>query len=103
MRPRFSLLAAGLVVLVAAAIPGTANAGPRDDQGLTITATPNPVNAGDGVLIYGQLAGPNNAGQPIKLYHHLAGSHRGYVQVGSTTTDSTGFYELPRAEGVVWT
>ncbi|MFL5822369.1 MAG: hypothetical protein ACJ764_02895 [Solirubrobacteraceae bacterium] len=103
MRPRFSLLAAGLVVLVAAAIPGTANAAPRDDQGLTITATPNPVNAGDGVLIYGQLAGPNNAGQPIKLYHHLAGSHRGYVQVGSTTTDSTGFYELPRAEGVVWT
>jgi hypothetical protein len=103
MRPRFTLVAVVLVTLATAGIAGTASAAPRHDRGLTITATPNPVNAGDGVLVDGQLAGPNNGEQTIRLYHHLAGWHRGYTLVGATKTDSNGFYELPRAEGVVWT
>ena len=102
MRPRLTLVAAVLVTLTVG-VTATVNAAPRRDNGLTITATPNPINAGDGVLIDGQLSGPNNAGQTIVLYHHLAESHRGYTRVGATKTDSTGFYELPRAEGVVWT
>ena len=37
------------------------------------------------------------------LFHHLAGSFLGYTKVGQTTTDSHGFYEFTRAEGVVMT
>ena len=103
MRSRFSLVAAVLVVLGVAAVPGAANSAPREDRGLTITATPDPVNAGDGVLIDGQLAGPNNGGQTITLYHRLSGGRRHFTRVGSTQTDSAGFYEFARAEGIVYT
>ncbi len=102
MRPRFTLLV-GAVVTLAAAMPGVVSAAPRRDHGLTIAATPDPIIAGEAVLIYGQLNGADNAGQTIRLYHHLAGSQRGYTLVTSTTTDSTGFYEFPRAEDVVYT
>jgi hypothetical protein len=103
MRPRFALVAAVILTLTMAVAPELASAAPRQGPGLTITATPDPVNAGQGVLIYGQLQGPNNAGQTINLYHHIDGSHRGYTFVRSTMTDSTGFYELPRPEGVIYT
>jgi hypothetical protein len=102
MRPRFMLLA-GLVTLAAALCPGSVSAAPRHDRGLSITATPDPVIAGEAVLIFGALTEPGNADQTIRLYHHLAGSHRGYTMVSSTTTDSNGVYEFPRAEGVVYT
>ncbi len=103
MRPRLTLLAA--LVLTITVVPGAATAGaaPHQDQGLTIAATPDPIIAGEAVLIDGQLSGPGNSGQTIRLYHHLAGWHRGYTLVSTTTTDANGGYEFPRAEGVVWT
>jgi hypothetical protein len=103
MRPRFAVLASLLCALVVVAIPGVASAAPHHNHGLTINATPNPIDAGDGVLIYGQLNSPPVAGQTITLFHHISASGRGFTPISRTTTDSHGFYEFTRAEGIVLT
>lgn len=103
MRLRFTALGSVLCALVVAVAPGMANAAPRHNHGLTINATPNPILAGEGVLIYGQLNNPPVAGQTITLYHHISGSHQGFTVIGTTTTDAHGFYEFTRAEGIVLT
>ncbi len=103
MRLRFAVLGSVLTALVVAALPGTSVAAPRHNRGLTINATPNPIIAGEGVLIYGQLNAAPVMGQKIVLYHHVAGSQQGYTRIGETTTDAHGFYEFTRAEGVVET
>ena len=103
MRLRLAVLATLVTTLAAGAVSSVANAAPRHNRGLTIAAVPNPIDAGDGVFIYGQLNATPVGGQTIVLYHHLAGSGLGYTKVGRTTTDSHGFYEFTRAEGVVMT
>jgi hypothetical protein len=103
MRLRLAVLATLVTTLAAGAVSSVANAAPRHNRGLTIAAVPNPIDAGDGVFIYGQLNATPVGGQTIVLYHHLAGSGLGYTKVGQTTTDSHGFYEFTRAEGVVMT
>lgn len=103
MRPRFAVLATVVTTLVAVVLPSVVSAAPRHNRGLTINAIPNPIDAGEGVFIYGHLNLGPVAGQTIVLYHHLAGSGRGYARVGVTTTDSHGFYEFTRAENVVMT
>lgn len=103
MRPRLVVLATVATTLFAVAAPSIVSAAPRHNQGLTINVTPNPILAGEGVFIYGQLNDPPLAGQTIVLYHHLAGSGRGYTRIGQTTTDARGFYEFTRAENVVMT
>ena len=75
MRLRFALLGSLLAVLVAVVAPNIASAAPQHNRGLTINATPNPIIAGEGVLIYGQLRGGNVAGQTIKLYHRVNPIH----------------------------
>jgi hypothetical protein len=103
MRLCLAVLGSMLCALVAAVAPGVAAAAPKHNHGLTINATPNPIDAGEGVLIYGQLNNTPVAGQKIILYHHISGSHRSYSVIGTTATDSHGFYEFTRAEGVVLT
>jgi hypothetical protein len=103
MRSRFAVLASMLTALVAVAAPGIATAAPKHNHGLTINAIRNPIIAGEGVLIYGQLKGTDNTGKTIVLYHHISDSHQGYTRIGQTTTDSHGFYEFIREEGVVLT
>ncbi len=103
MRLRLAVLASVLSALVAVAAPALVSAAPRHNRGLTINATPNPILAGGGVLIYGKLNVAPIGGQTIVLYHHLAGSHRGFTRVAQTTTDAQGLYEFTRAEGVVLT
>jgi hypothetical protein len=103
MRPRTCARAVALcAVAAAAALPGTAAAAPRFNHGLTIAATPNPIVSGDGVLIYGRLRGPVVADQPVVLLHRLAGARR-FSVISVTRTNRDGFYEFPRAEGVVLT
>jgi hypothetical protein len=92
-----------VTTLLAVAVPSAVIAAPSHNRGLTINAIPNPINAGDGVFIYGHLNVGPVGHQTIILYHHLAGSGHGYTQVGRTTTDSHGFYEFTRAEDVVMT
>src|SRR5437764_11245170 len=103
MRPRLAMLGVALAAISSLIVPNLVSAAPRHNHHLTIGAAPNPVPAGDGVLIYGKLEGADAAGQTVRLFHHLIRSGRGYTLVGTTTTDSHGFYEFTRAEGVVYT
>lgn len=102
MRLRFTAFACGLAALACAAAPSIAGAAPIHNRGLTIHAVPNPISAGDAVLIWGQLKGPDNGGQTIRLYHRI--NPRPFFSLVSTTrTNSAGQYEFVRAEGVVLT
>jgi hypothetical protein len=103
VRLRIGVVAAVVCMLVVVAVPGSAAAHahhPRHFH-LSITAAPDPIVAGDGVLVYGRLAGPNPGGQTIRLYQHVDGAGRGFSPAASTTTDVYGFYEFPNAEGTV--
>ena len=103
MRLRLAVLATLVTTLAAAAVSSVASAAPGHNRGLTINAIPNPIDAGEGVFIYGHLNVAPVGGQTIVLYHHLAGSGFGYSRIGRTMTDSHGFYEFTRAEDVVTT
>src|SRR5437588_3054929 len=103
MRLRIAVLASVLTALAGITIPAVVSAAPRHNHGLTINATPNPILAGEGVTIYGQLNRAPVGGQTIVLYHHIAGSGRGYTPVSHTTTNGNGFYMFTRATGVVMT
>jgi hypothetical protein len=106
MRLRFTVLALLSSAIVIALVPASSLAArfhhPHRNNGLTINATPNPVISGEAVLIYGQLNGPDPGNQVIKLYHRVAPSPV-YTLIGITKTNSLGFYEFARAEGVVTT
>ena len=73
---------------------------PRHDHGLTIAATPDPIVAGDAVLIYGQLNVPNPGNRTIVLYHRVNPAPF-FTVIGTTKTTSTGFYEFTRAENPI--
>ncbi len=103
MRLRLAVLVTLVTTLAAFAVTSVASAAPGHNRGLTINAIPNPIDAGEGVFIYGHLNVGPVGGQTIILYHHLAGTNLGYTKVGQTTTDSRGFYEFTRAEDVVLT
>jgi hypothetical protein len=103
MRLRFAVLAAAIATLGVTVMAGVSTAAPRHNHHLTINATPNPVIAGDAVLIYGQLNGPDSANQVIYLYHHLDGSGESFTLIGTTRTNSMGFYEFTREDDVVYT
>lgn len=102
MRTRFIVLAALLGALVATGAPVAASAAPQHDHGLTIHAAPNPILAGEGVVIFGQLQGSGNAGQTVYLYHRINPASR-FTVIGHTTTNPSGGYEFTRQEGVVMT
>jgi hypothetical protein len=100
VRSRFAVLFLAVGALAVSAVAATA--APHHNKGLTIAATPDPIIAGDGVLIYGQLDGTTVAGQTIDLYHKVAPATK-YTLIQKTTTNSDGFYEFTRAEGKVIT
>lgn len=91
-----------LAVVLLMALPSAARAAPRHNHGLTIASTPDPISAGEGVLIYGQLTGPGNAHRRIWLFHRINPAER-FTPVSVTRTDASGFYEFIRADGVVET
>jgi hypothetical protein len=103
MRRRTCVRAALLCALTAfAAVPASAGAAPRHNDGLTIAATPNHIVAGTGVLIYGQLKGSDVADQTIYLYHRIVPASQ-FTIISTTTTNASGYYEFTRADGVVIT
>jgi hypothetical protein len=101
MRSRIVVLGSLLAAFAVCATAGVADAAPRHNDGLTINATPNPIQAGEGVLIYGQLTGSHIGSQPITLYHRVNPSHR-FVPIGRARTNAFGFYEFTRPEGLVY-
>lgn len=65
---------------------------------------PHHITAGEPIVIFGRLRclGHGEGDQTVQLYHRLPGEPKlTYVQ--SITTDSTGYYEFARADGVVET
>jgi hypothetical protein len=100
MRLRFTLLACALAASVGIAVPAAAGAAPIRNQGLTIHATPNPIIAGEAVLIYGRLEGSGHADQLIRLYHRIDPAPR-FTLIGTTRTNAVGEYEFTRAENIV--
>lgn len=103
MRLRIGGVACALAMLGSVIAAGTASASPQQNNGLTIAAAPNPGTAGEGVLVYGQLAGPNNGGQTILLFHHVSGTHQGFTQISSTTTDPAGAYQFSLPNNLIYT
>jgi hypothetical protein len=100
MRSRIIVLALAVAGLAALVAPPLASAAPRSDKGLTINSTPNPILAGQGVIIYGALNGSDIAHRPIVLLHRVnPNAHFSIISV--TRTNADGFYEFTRAEGVV--
>jgi hypothetical protein len=100
MRLRLTVLACALVACVGMAAPAAAGAAPVHNRGLTIHVVPNPIIAGEAVLIYGQLRGPDHANQVIRLYHRINPAPR-FTLIGTTRTNSLGQYEFSRAENIV--
>jgi hypothetical protein len=102
MRARVRLVAIvlGLGGVAATGASTIVHAAPQHNRGLTITATPRTVLAGEGVLIYGRLQGPAAAGQTIILYHRVDPA-RHFSVIGKTTTDAAGFYEFVREANVL--
>ena len=95
---RVAALAAALAVL---ALPAAATAAAGGGR-LTISATPNMTDAGEAVLVYGQLKTANRSGQTIRLFHRIDPAAT-FTPVTSTTTDAAGFYEFVRADGITTT
>ena len=96
----FAFGAAILAMFLALAIPSHASAAPHHNRGLTIRSAPNPITAGEGVLIYGQLKGPANADRRIVLYHRINPAPH-FTPISVTRTNAAGFYEFVRADGIV--
>lgn len=95
----------GLAILLALtalllALPSRTEAAPRHDHGLTIASTPDPLTAGEGVLIYGRLSGADSANKRIWLFHRINPAAR-FTPVSVTRTNASGFYEFVRADGIV--
>jgi hypothetical protein len=73
----------------------------RGPHRITIHAQPNPIVAGEPVVIFGRLLGRNDQNRLVVLYHRAAGSLLGFVPVQTTETDVSGAYEFSRADGRV--
>lgn len=106
---RRSVIGVGLSILVALTalvmgllmvLPSTADAAPHHNRGLTIRTSADPIGAGQSLFIYGQLMGPDNANRRIFLFHRIDPADR-FTPIGVARTNSAGFYEFIRADGVV--
>jgi hypothetical protein len=70
---------------------------------LTIHAQPNPITAGDPVVVFGRLLGRQHARRLVVLFHRAALYGGGFAPVQVTHTDAAGAYEFTRADGAVLT
>jgi len=100
------LVCAAALALTSLAVlaPAGASAAPNQARGphrITIHAQPNPIVAGEPVVIFGRLLGRNDQDRLVVLYHRAAGSPLGFVPVQTTDTDVNGAYEFSRADGRV--
>jgi hypothetical protein len=103
VRLRFGVPAAMLAAALAVTLmPAVSAAAPQHNHGLTINTTPDPISAGEGVLIYGQLRGTDVNKQEITLYHRV-GDATSFTVIQHKKTDRFGFYKFTRNDGVVMT
>jgi hypothetical protein len=107
LRKLASVLVTGvsLIALAPASASAFKHSSPTGRCRVGINVAPRQITAGDPVVIFGRLicrGRASDAGQVVKLFHRIP-SAPGFSYVGSTTTDSNGFYEFARADGVVET
>jgi hypothetical protein len=98
-RSRFVLGAVAALCTLAAVVPAGTQA--RTHR-VSIIAVPNPIDAGDPVVIVGHLSGPGNGNRRVNLFHRLPNQPR-FTFVQSVQTDSHGNYLMTRGPGVVQT
>jgi hypothetical protein len=96
-RSRFVLCALAALCSLVTLLPAGTQAATRH---VSIVAVPNPIDAGDPVVIVGHLSGPGNANRRVNLFHRLPNQSR-FTFVQSVRTDSHGNYLMTRAAGVV--
>jgi hypothetical protein len=96
-RSRFVLGVLAALCSLAAVLPAGAQARTHH---VSIVAVPNPIDAGDPVVIVGHLSGPGNAHRRVNLFHRLPNQFR-FSFVQSVQTDSHGNYLMTRGPGVV--
>ncbi|MGH2842156.1 MAG: hypothetical protein ACRDKL_01025 [Solirubrobacteraceae bacterium] len=99
-KPMFCAAVLELLAASAIVLPGVASAAPHHNRGLTIATTANPITAGQEIVIYGELKGFDNAHQWILLYHRINPAAQ-FTLIGRRRTNSAGYYEFIRADGVV--
>jgi hypothetical protein len=68
---------------------------------VSIQAQPNPIVAGDSVVVFGRLHAPFDQSRLVVLYQHDAGSPFGFVPVRVTRTGASGAYEFALSGGAV--
>ncbi len=98
-------VAISLLVLVPSSASARKHPSPNGRCAIGMQVAPRQIVAGDPVVIFGRLRCANPAkvaNQEVTLFHHLTVSP-GFIAVQHTTTDSDGFYEFSRADGVVET
>jgi hypothetical protein len=96
-RSRLALGVLAALCSLAAVLPAGAQARTRH---VSIIAVPNPIDAGDPVVIVGHLSGPGNANRRVNLFHRLPNRFR-FTFVQAVRTDSHGNYLITRRAGVV--
>jgi hypothetical protein len=96
-RSRFALGVLAALCSLAAVLPVGAQARTHH---VSIIAVPNPIDAGDPMVIVGHVSGPANANRRVNLFHRLPNQFR-FSFVQSVQTDSHGNYLIPRGPGVV--
>jgi hypothetical protein len=105
LRKLASVLVAGasLIALAPASASAFKHPNPSGRCRININVAPRRIAAGDPIVIFGRLLcqrSANESNKVVKLFHHLA-TAPGFSYIQSTTTDSNGFYEFARADGVV--
>ena len=96
------LAALALVAVPAGAFAKPHRAGVSQAHSISIKAIPNPIDAGDPLVVVGHLSGPANTNRVANLFHRLPGQAR-FSFVQSTRTDAGGNYLFNRNAGVVET
>ena len=96
-RSRFMLGVLAALCSLVALLPAAA---PAATHRVSIVAVPNPIDAGDPVVIVGHVFGPGNANRQVNLFHRLPNQF-GFSFVQSVQTDGHGNYLITRKPGVV--
>lgn len=97
--------AASLLATVPAGATAAKHPSPNGRCSININVQPPKITAGDAVVIFGRLRcanAKNDSNQTVRLFRVVRGVAR-VVPVGTAKTDSSGFYEFQRADGVVTT
>jgi phospholipase C len=91
---------AGGTLLALALALGGASAPAATPRSLTLSATPNPLTAGQAVTLSGRLSGPRHRGATVTIWQRLPGQRRA-TRLTEATTGPAGGYRVKLPPGAV--